>query len=1026
MSTLNRVDWEKSPNTLSRENLNKMTSGILNSASVSKLNTAREFAQNAYSTKEISTSSTNSILVEDATRTEIYTLGKNNLLTGSYENGNGQFVDHLNPLPAGRYVFYAYSSASSGAIKLTIKQRIDRKKDDATNKNNVVTLVGTSVNYNTPYYFDAPQGLDYITTVKTNTSTVSLVLLKEENYNGIKNIALTPQDNTNILPYPYQYDYSKSAVDRFVDGSPVIDTIKFTDQGDGSILVERANSSVGNTNKNILFYLFNGSELRLEPGDYTVGCKIYNKSGSLWPGDKVFCRFQARWEDGDSSSYYEETTYEDGTSTQHVTNDKPVTFNAFNGIRSIIMMIYIRGTFETFPENGLIVKPTLCKGKEEIEFTPYTSGRNIVYKYSSNLLRPYAPRIYSSSDNGVGIEGTTTNGITVTSEGRGYYSLNGTATKDAIFRIGIGRQYMNPKGTLYFGGIPSTAPSGVRMRITINDSVYWADPGTKAAINVSSGMDYYSNVQVRISSGTVCNNVLITPQLSLGNVEYEPFEMPIAIGGPAPSNFAYYQEANSTYISNPSFKLVADAWKNLKKLSQFKNDIVAIANAESILYDIHAQYTDLWYFSDFVEAVNKVGSGIVAGEIWGTTEGLAKGIVYLNADGTPVVVLKEDASVDSILYINADMIINLNGKCITLASGARLQVVAGVNAKIDGRIAGSKISRQLESSEAIESFVYVYGNLEVIGGEYSAQMMSASKSAYGFVSFEGGGNLLIKDATVKTFVGNYTGTSNNTYVASIVVRGQCEIDNSIIIADTTSTVHPGDYQAFCVYAGLDGCKIKILNSKLTADGLIGSFGRGLGVSNAIALKKNCDATIINCDVYGTHCGISTSTPNLYVNGGTYRGVAYGGIYFTNLSTDSWNAKSYIENATIASAKYEGSHKSEYRYFTEESGVVTHEQYDEAGFYVGGGAGANNISVYLDNCQLISGNQGAFVLRGTDGEENNSVYMSNCTVVGENKTIRVDNNTYKVFLGFRNNITAENVSLPEVVTNTREVYIKEEA
>ena len=161
--------------------------------------------------------------------------------------------------------------------------------------------------------------------------------------------------------------------------------------------------------------------------------------------------------------------------------------------------------------------------------------------------------------------------------------------------------------------------------------------------------------------------------------------------------------------------------------------------------------------------------------------------------------------------------------------------------------------------------------------------------------------------------------------------------------------------------------------------------------------------------------------DLHINGGTYKGVGHGGIYFSKP-----NSSCYIENATLSSAKYDGEFKKDYRYFTEENGVVTHEQYDETGFYVGDSASVCNTSVYLDNCKIVSGRQGAFVLRGTSNEQNNSVYMSNCTVVGENKTVRVDNNTHKVFLGFRNNITTENVSLPEVVTNTREVYIKEEA
>jgi hypothetical protein len=136
------------------------------------------------------------------------------------------------------------------------------------------------------------------------------------------------------------------------------------------------------------------------------------------------------------------------------------------------------------------------------------------------------------------------------------------------------------------------------------------------------------------------------------------------------------------------------------------------------------------------------------------------------------------------------------------------------------------------------------------------------------------------------------------------------------------------------------------------------------------------------------------------------------------------ASSYVENATIASAKYEGNHKAEYRYPTIDQGVIVDGQYDIAGFYVGGDAGAN-ISVYLDNCQIVGGNQSAFVLRGTSGEQNNSVYMSNCTVSGENKNVRIDNDTHRLYIGFGNNITAEDTDLPEAVVTTDDIYIKRE-
>lgn len=618
MSTKNRINWNSKNNTLTRENLDKMSEDILRSASLDTLKESSLAFQNTLSTKEVKIGDTNTLYIDGGTRVEVYTMGKENLLTAPYEGGNGIFTDHLNPIPAGDYVFYAYSTNTAGSINFTFKHRRNNTETDPTDVDNLLIVTNGSVAYNTAYHFSAPNGIDFITTTKSDTTDVNLVLVREEDFTSVSDIALTAMDNKNLMPYPYQYDYEKSGYDIIVDGKTVksgvdkfvtdtnsfiIDTIKFTDEGDGCILVERADPNVGTVNKEITLGFHWGTEMKLPAGTYTFGCKVYNaKSGTLWhpSSPKAYCRVLARWEDGNSKSYYNSST------TQKVTSNTSYTIDAYNGINSIICVIHIQDDVTDFAVNGLRFKPTLCKGNTEIEFTPY-ENRNIVYRYSKNLLRPSSPRFYSSAnatheERGFGDLQNEANGITVTKLGGGYYSLNGTATTFTTFQINIGRTYMSPIGTLRFGSLSADAPSGVRLRMTVGykngaDSangqpqLIYADAGVPGTFQSTADnpMMYYSNTQIRIDKGTVCNNVLIAWQLTTddGSIEtFDRFKMPVASAGYGPMIYDYYEQLNTTYVGNPAFNIAAKAWHPISTdeveatLEAVENNVTNLQNSQ--------------------------------------------------------------------------------------------------------------------------------------------------------------------------------------------------------------------------------------------------------------------------------------------------------------------------------------------------------------------------------------------------------------------------------------------------------------
>jgi hypothetical protein len=143
---------------------------------------------------------------------------------------------------------------------------------------------------------------------------------------------------------------------------------------------------------------------------------------------------------------------------------------------------------------------------------------------------------------------------------------------------------------------------------------------------------------------------------------------------------------------------------------------------------------------------------------------------------------------------------------------------------------------------------------------------------------------------------------------------------------------------------------------------------------------------------------------LYINGGTYEGYGHGGIYF-NVGTTA-----YVRNATIKDNP------------KMPEGYTATANHNGAGFYIGSG---DNIKVYMDNCKIY-GTASQIVLRGSSGEQNNTLYISRSKLYdldGDYLSVRIDNDTHKLYIGKGSNFTAENTTLPSAVIATDEVYIQ---
>jgi len=162
-------------------------------------------------------------------------------------------------------------------------------------------------------------------------------------------------------------------------------------------------------------------------------------------------------------------------------------------------------------------------------------------------------------------------------------------------------------------------------------------------------------------------------------------------------------------------------------------------------------------------------------------------------------------------------------------------------------------------------------------------------------------------------------------------------------------------------------------------------------------------TVNNTYVMGTHAGLQNKG-SLYINGGVYEGFGHGGIYFSGAGTTS-----YVENATIRECDMP-------------AGYTNTANDNNAGMYIGGSEGMDNISVYMNNCDIY-GSAKPLVLRSTSGEKNNSLYIS-YSRINEGINIRIDDNSHKLYSGIGNNFRSENTTLPSAVIDTNEVYVRE--
>ena len=338
------------------------------------------------------------------------------------------------------------------------------------------------------------------------------------------------------------------------------------------------------------------------------------------------------------------------------------------------------------------------------------------------------------------------------------------------------------------------------------------------------------------------------------------------------------------------------------------------------------------YYSSMGKAVTDVNNGTLANS--DATKDSAVAGVYTDENGGKNVVLLKDATEAERVKPTVDMTINLGGHTLSVSSGSSCFTISGGNIVIDGRLPGSCIAFNrdttctafsITSSSAAES-------LTINGARIRVDCISGNSYAINASSAKTKVNIVNCDIEV---------IARNGVVHSLLMKGESEISGCKIVAisyngsangitnHSNSVVSSCDIRAYTNY-GIDGVTYTEASQ---------------GVYNFETLIIN------NCYVMGTHSGVNNSG-TLYVNGGTYEGYGHGGIYFA-----TEGGTSYVRDATIrVCAMPDG--------YTDNGAGC-----NDSGFYIGSAA---NQHVYMDNCDIY-GNRGTtqtISIAGTYGAHDN--------------------------------------------------------
>ena len=150
------------------------------------------------------------------------------------------------------------------------------------------------------------------------------------------------------------------------------------------------------------------------------------------------------------------------------------------------------------------------------------------------------------------LQTTAQNGVTCTANGDGTYTLNGTATVNSYFKIGM-TLFKNTKKYKMLG-CPTNGGSNTYY-LGYDKKPWYIDIGTGQSFTFNGDTEEQISLTIGVKSGITCNNILFKPMIVDASLypdtTYDDFE-PYTGGIPSP-NPDYPQEIKS--VVNPTVKL---------------------------------------------------------------------------------------------------------------------------------------------------------------------------------------------------------------------------------------------------------------------------------------------------------------------------------------------------------------------------------------------------------------------------------------------------------------------------------------
>lgn len=354
-----------------------------------------------------------------------------------------------------------------------------------------VVVTGNGYQYSTNSFLIEPQSKENPTELSEDDprkNVVDELLAKEnENYDAVKNTFsnalkgnvsgkivsmddVSPVDHKvpvklrskNLIPYPY-YDTTKTE-----------NGVTFTDNGDGTITVN------GTATGNSRFDFLRNSSAEFPNATYTLS----GISGG------VVTTYYIQMFSG--SKYYDSVS--NGSLT--VTTDGNLT----------MITLYVK-TGAVF--NNLVIKPQLEVGKVATDYTPYVAeSSQVAVKSCGKNLIPY-PYLETTK---------TKSGLTLTDNGDGSITINGTSTENVTFQLVRGAKWFSSNTYVSYG-----------KETTVKEGLCMSKRGSSLE-NVGLSYELWGEgdfvLFVYCGSGITYNNAIVYPQIEVGDTptEYELYK----------------------------------------------------------------------------------------------------------------------------------------------------------------------------------------------------------------------------------------------------------------------------------------------------------------------------------------------------------------------------------------------------------------------------------------------------------------------------------------------------------------------